>query len=815
MKHTLWFALALMLLPPSAEAQETPPELGFLSWQERTGFSMASPGSMKFGLYGYANPAVLPTLHQPDLLFQWSDAEGFASLDTWGLFAAAPNVGFGVVSRDIGGRSVNDYRLSVGFGDGTSASFGMGYGWYRGAHDLDSQLTLGSLFRPSRYLSVGLVGTRSFGQGEYEGVADLAVRPFGTERLALFSEVSANTVGGFGETIWSAGAAVEALPGVRLAARYVDDVGFTTGLQLTLGRSGVSSQAHMDTDAGHRFNSYGVRLGAWDRNLRDARFPARDRYLHLELRGSAPHQRARIFGREETLQEWLDALETARHDPRIAGVVVDARRMALSQGKAWEVASALGTLREEGRTVILYVERGGMNMLHFIGAADHVVMDPRGSLTIPGYHIGRTYLADLFDEVGVGVDEFRELEYKSGWEPLSRSEMSEAAREQNQVLVDGLYFQIRENVGERRGLSDEEFDRLIAEGIMLRSEELLEAGMVDVLAPFADLDSIAEELEGRSLHREDRAGLLPYQEPGDDRWGAVPEVGLLYAVGPTQVESGIRARTLAREIRSFRDRPEMRALVLRVDSPGGDALASDLVARELRETAEEMPVIVSMGDLGTSGGYWISMHADSIVALPNTLTGSIGVIGGWLYDQGFGERLRLRTDDVQRGPSADAFFGPSLPLIGLQLPGRRLTEEEREHLVDNLLALYEDFITGVAEGRGLEPEEVREVAAGRVWTGEDALDAGLVDALGSLSEALRIAREAAGIPDEERFAIVEGPEPPLFRLPTLLRLLGVEEREQPDPMESYLRMIVEQRGEAMPVLPFEYLYLYYGSHNRD
>ena len=814
----LFLALALISNPAAAQDNlSDPDDLGFATFHDRTTFLMSSPGSLKFGLYGFGNPAMTATLHQPDLLFQWSDDGGFTEFNQWGLFGGIPNLGFGVDNRTFGGVRQTDYRLSTGFGN-QAASFGVGLGWYGGDIDLDTHFTVGTLLRPNRYLSLGLIGTRSFERADYEGVADLGIRPLGDERLALFGEFAVNTAEGFDDPTWSAGASVEPLAGVRVTARYTGDVGFTTGLQFSLGRSGVRSQAHFDTDANQQFNTYGIRLGAYDRNLRDTRFAEEDTYLNLNLEGAAPHQRSRLFDLRETHFEKLDALEQARHDPRIAGVVVDATEIGMSQGKVWEVYDALQTLRDEGKTVILYAERGGMNMLHLIAAADKVVMDPQGSLSIPGYVSGNTYLADLLETVGIGVDEFREMEYKSAFEIFSRTEMSEADREQRQALIDGFYDLVQRNVTGETELSENEFDELIDDGLSMRAPELVDANIVDRLARPDDLDDIIEEVEGQPTNRIGRTALIPYQEPGDDRWGPRSEIGLLYAIGPTQTDAGIRARTLAREIRTMRDRRNMEAMVLRVDSPGGDVLASDLVAEEMEKTAEEMPVIVSMGDLAASGGYWISMYADSILALPNTVTGSIGVIGGWFYDEEFSENVRLATDRVQRGESADATFGPTLPLVGLTLPGRDLTEEERDQLVGNLNAVYDDFLENVADGRDLDVDEVREVAAGRVWTGEDALEAQLVDELGSLNAAVQMAREAADIPEDEPIDIREGPEPPLFQLPSLLALVGLTDAQEPDEadlIQEYIEMMIEHNGEPMAVLPFEYVLWHYQMNKQN
>lgn len=803
MKKTILLMVVMVFSAMSAAAQ-----IGFETYHDRTRFLMSSPGSMKFGLYGFDNPAMLNTMHQPDMMFQWSDDGGFTAFNQWGFFAGVPHAGFGVFTQNTGDLRLSDYRISVAFGDETG-SIGVGYGWYGGDFDLDRNVTLGSLTRPNRYLSIGLFGTRSLERADYEGVLDIGIRPFGHERLAFFGDYAVNSVQGFGDAIWSAGAAVEAFPGIRIATRYIHDTGITAGFQFNLRRAGVSFQTHTNADRKHVFNSYVVRAGAYDRNITDTYFTEKENYVDLSLRESRSYQIRRFFDDSVTLHETLETIEEARKDPTIGGILINATAMSLSQGMVWEIKEELQKLRDEGKKVILYLERGGMNSLHLISAADKVVMDPEGSLMLPGYVMGSTYLADLFARAGIGVDEFREMEYKSAFESLSRTEMSEADREQRQVLIDGFYDLTRKSILDSRGLSETHYDSLIDFGAPLLPGELVEAGLVDTLARFSDINGVLEEFTGYKPNRISPDNLIARQLPADHYWGAKPGIGVLYAIGPTLTDIGIRGRTLASEIRKMRDDGNIKAIVMRVDSPGGDALASDLVAEEIKKTTEDKPVIVSMGNVAASGGYWISMYADTIMALPNTVTGSIGVIGGWLYDDGFSENLYLHTDHVQRGESADLMFGPTLPLIGLTLPGRSLSEEERERFVDRLNTLYDRFIEKVAEGRGKEFDEIKEIAAGRVWIGSDARERGLVDEIGSLNAAIHMARAAAGMGDDEEFEIVEGPEPPLFLFPRILSSFGIEEPKLKDPMVEFLEMMIEYKGEPMVVMPFEYYHLFY------
>lgn len=803
---------------PHVHAQNPSTPIGFERYYERTEFLMASPGAMKFGLYGYHNPAVLHYLHAPDLLLQWTAGGEY---NRFGVFAGLPSAGllassFSFVNHDFPGFSYRDYRFAYAGGNDALAA-GLAVNFFQGDTDildLKTNITFGVLARPSRYVSLGVTSTSTLQGPYYETVAELAIRPFGNERLALFGDFA---TGDRDEDLlrgaWSAGAALELLPGVRFTSRYIDNAGITAGLQFSLGRAGVSAQSHRDRDGNHRFNSYGVRLGAMDRNLRSEYWRKDRTYVSMSFRGSMPYQPFRFFDKRTPYLKILDAVYEAAADPSVSGLVISTVGMQIDQTKTWELHQALVHARARGKRVVVYVERGGMFHLHLASAADYVVMDPMGALTIPGFVSGTTYIADLLSAVGIGVDEFREMEYKSAFEALSRTEMTDADREQRQLLIDRFYELIRSDVSASSNLDYAGFDELIDRGIALSPRDLVQAGIVDTLARFSEIDDIIEKLEDGKRTRIGPGQLYAYERPRDDVWGKGTRIAVLYAQGPTMTESGIRARTLSAAIRDARNDSSVKAVVLRADSPGGDALASDLVAEELRKTSEEKPVIVSMGSVAASGGYWISMYADSIVAAPNTITGSIGVISGWLWDEGLSDRLRLQTDYVSRGASADLTHGPTLPLIGLSLPNRPLRDTEREMLVNRMNELYDEFIEKVASGRGVEPEQIREVAAGRVWSGIDALENGLVDELGNLYAAIGIAREKAGIAPSERVTIVEGPQAQAFSLGALLGgVLGTRSAAQQasDPVKAYLELMIENNAVPLTVMPFEYLqWLYY------
>ena len=807
--------LALLVVSATGAALSAQTQIGFERYYERTNFLMASPGAMTHGMYGYDNPALLQYLHQPDMAFYWTSDNFAGDIGRWGLISGSPGFSFSFFNNDFDDVRFRDYR--VAFGGGTdAAAAGFAINWYRGdtaPQDLRANFTMGTLFRPAPYFSFGLTGTSTFNYEYYEAVADVAVRPLGTPVLTLFGDYAVGEgASDFFDGRWSAGAAVEVLPGVRFTGRYMDDRGFTAGVQFSLGRAGAGYQAHRDSDGNHRYNTYSIRAGAMDRNIFDSYFRKDNKYVNVGIGGELPYQTYRFMDQRQTYLSTLDEIQEAAVDPSVSGIVVNTTRMQIDQAKTWEVRTALREAQANGKKVIVYVERGGMNTFHLASVADYVVMDPYGRLFVTGYVTGTTYLADMLSAVGIGVDEFREMEFKSAFEALSRTSMSDADREQRQVIIDGMFDLVKADVTDGRGITPEVFDSLINRGISLSPMDLVDAGIVDTLARYSEIGNIIEKLEGEKKNRVSPGELLVYNKPRDGQWGPTKKIAVFYAEGPTMNETGIRARALSAAIREARNDNSVKAVVMRADSPGGDPLASDLVAEELRKTSEVKPVIVSMGRVAASGGYWISMYADTIVVAPNTITGSIGVISGWLWDDGLSRHLKLHTDYVSRGASADLTFGPTLPLIGLSLPNRPLSVQEREGLTGMVNLLYDQFIEHVADGRDAETDEIRNVAAGRVWTGTDAIERKLADEIGSLYTAIDIAKEKAGIRPGDKIEIVEGPAPQPFSLPLLLGRVFASDPpkvEHKDPVKEYLELMIEHNADPLVIMPFEYFNLLY------
>jgi protease-4 len=469
---------------------------------------------------------------------------------------------------------------------------------------------------------------------------------------------------------------------------------------------------------------------------------------------------------------------------------------------AWELREALKDFQASGKQVVVFIDDAGLYRYHLASVADKIVLDPTGGIDMMGFRVGRFYLKGSLEKLGIGFDEWRFFKYKSAYEIFSNDSMSEGDKEQLQAIADDFYGLARKDICEGRGITHEEFDRLVNEKYWFMPKEAVELGLADTLGRWETVKEVIKQIEGKPKRMVGSGALARYALPEDNYWGEKPQIAVIYGLGVCAMDVGIKARSLEKVFDRASGDPRIKAVVFRVDSPGGSATASDVVAEAIKRCQKNKPVIVSQGWLAGSGGYWISMYGDTIVAAPNTITGSIGVIGGWFYDKGIKEKLGMTTDHVKVGEHADLGHGITLPFLG-RIPDRNLTEEERAKIEHMITTFYHEFTEKVADGRGMEASEVDSVGQGRVWSGTDGLDIGLVDVLGGLETAIALARDKAGIPPEQEIDIVEMPEAPLFNPEMFMpKLVGVDYKK--DPLLEYLKFRLDHNGEVMPILPSVY-----------
>lgn len=467
--------------------------------------------------------------------------------------------------------------------------------------------------------------------------------------------------------------------------------------------------------------------------------------LQLTLSGPLVERSGAVWGSTPvgplSIRELDAALRNAAQDDRIVAARIDVGALAVGFAKAQDIRSALRAFRDAGKPVVARVEIGTLLDLYVATAADTVVQVPTGMWTL-GLLARTQYYGALLERIGVQFEVFHTGPYKTAMEPFTSTEMSEPERQVVESLLDSLYGQIVEGIAADRELSRDQVAAAIDRGL-LSAEEAHAAGLVDELA-FDD--RVRELLEQAGARRPDAIGARDYaQESGSGLFGggSRPVIALVHVDGmivPGEPDDGLLGDgfaggdAVARALRAAREAADVRAVVLRIDSPGGAVSASDVIWKEAKLTAERKPLIVSMSDVAASGGYWIATAGTRILAAPGTYTGSIGVVSGRVNIAGAYEKLGIGNSSVKRGRNADLF-----------LESQPLTEEQREILSASLEASYRLFLGKVAAARQMEHAEVERLAAGRVWTGEQAREVNLVDELGGIVDAIAAARQHAGL----------------------------------------------------------------------
>lgn len=456
------------------------------------------------------------------------------------------------------------------------------------------------------------------------------------------------------------------------------------------------------------------------------------------------------------LNDILECLENAAKDEKIKGIYLDVQTIPAGMATIEEVRNALLKFKESGKWIVAYSEIYSQKAYYVASVADEVWLNPEGMLEWKGLGAQLMFMKGMFEKLEVEPQIIRYGKFKSAIEPLILDKMSEANRMQTMTYMSDLWNKMLSGISAQRSKTTEELDAMAQKATIQNADDALENGLVDELL-YKDevLTNLRAKLE---IEDEDKKinyiGLGKYKDapaPKDDdqKTTKKEKIAVIYAVGSIEGGNGddetIGSEKISKEIRKARKDDKIKAIVLRVNSPGGSALASDVMWREVVLAKQEKPVIVSMGDVAASGGYYISCAADSIFAQPNTITGSIGVFGV-LFNakEMINNKLGIKIDTVKTNQFAD-----------LGTPFRPLTEMERAIVQNGVNEIYTDFITKVAEGRGMEVADVDSIGQGRVWSGEDALEIGLVDKLGGIEDAIACAARMAEV---ENYRVLEYPE---------------------------------------------------------
>jgi protease-4 len=394
---------------------------------------------------------------------------------------------------------------------------------------------------------------------------------------------------------------------------------------------------------------------------------AQNVFLELNLNNQAVENMVRSSVRPRPTLELFRVIERAGDDKQIGGIILNISSFQEGQDTLWELRNALEKFKSKGKKVCAFIGTADLDLYCLATVADKIVMDEQGILTLLGYSLGRGYAQHSLEKLGIGVRELRYLEYKSAIETFTRDSLSEADRRQYGAILDDIMGITRDAVTKARSWTADEFNSIINNEFLFSAKGALSRGLVDSTGRKEAIAEAVKEISGGK----DPGAFVVYGDPDTSITGSKsmyrpaknrlfsrpPIIAVVYANGTTDMERGMAARSLAHIIREESKKSRVKAMVIRINSPGGSAEAADYIAEAIKIAKERIPVVVSMGAVAASGGYWASMTASHIVASPVTLTGSIGGIGSWFYDNGLNDKRGLTVDAIRRGDHADLMTG--------------------------------------------------------------------------------------------------------------------------------------------------------------
>ena len=504
---------------------------------------------------------------------------------------------------------------------------------------------------------------------------------------------------------------------------------------------------------------------------------------------------SRAFGGETpTLRDVVDALDRGAKDPRVAGLVAKVGAAPMGLAQIQEIRDAVARFRAAGKFAFAWSETfgefGAGNGAYYLASSfDTIYLQPSGDVGLTGLMYESPFLRGVFDKMGVVPRMDHRYEYKNAMNMYTETHYTEPHREAMETLMQSQFGQIVRGIATARKLSEADVRKTFDQGPFL-GQQAVDAKLVDGLL-------YRDEVYDKAKAKAGGSAKLLYLDAYLDRAGrphaSGKKIALVYGVGAVQRGSGgfsplsgsaMGSETVSAALRAAREDDDVRAVIFRVDSPGGSYVASDTIWRETVLTKKAgKPLIVSMGNFAGSGGYFVAMSADKIVAQPGTITASIGVLGGKLLTTEMWKKLGLSWDEVHTSAPSTMFTGTS-----------DYTPQQWDKFQQWLDRVYVDFTSKVAEGRKLPKEKVLTIAKGRIWSGQDGKDLGLVDELGGLDVALRLAKEAAKIPAGDEVDVVVYP-----RKRTLLEALG-KKRPENSENEAFAKLAVELARELAPAV---------------
>jgi len=465
------------------------------------------------------------------------------------------------------------------------------------------------------------------------------------------------------------------------------------------------------------------------------------------------------FQNRLTIQDALIGIRRAKDDPRVVGLMANMNEQSLGLAQIQDVRDVIAEFETSGKPTLLYAETigegtGATPSYYLAAAFNELWVQPSGNVGLAGIGIEQPFFKDLLDRYGIKANVIQRKEYKSAMENLTNSQMSPANREALEALLGSFFDQFVTGIAKDRSLDPAVVRRMIDKGPLL-ADEALAAKLIDRLGYRDEFEAeVDKRLPGAKAVNINKYLVF---EPATPRAEPKKRVAVINAIGeivrgqdndPFGNSGQVMSETMANAVSSAADDDDIDAILLRIDSPGGSYVASDTIWREIVLAKAKKPVIVSMGNTAASGGYFLAMPADRIFAQPATITGSIGVIMGKLVFGGAFDKLDINWERIEFGESAGVFSATT-----------EFTPKELARLNEMIDAAYTDFTTKAAKGRNKDVAELERAARGRVWTGADALKAGLVDELGGFGRAIDYTKEKLGLKPDDTVWLVPFPAP--------------------------------------------------------
>lgn len=780
----------------SAQAERVAPVEGVFYYQ---------PAALGFGSETvWNNPAGLG-LYRVSGFQAMADYADNKFADSWGGILQRDHAGIAYRKIDRDGAVWKEWIF--GFGAPITVGqthFGASYRYFKagpGYYNKRHLWNIGLLYQSSPFISWGAVfsnlnrGRIDGERSEIEQRYSIAYRPR-SRRLTFAVDMLLGTKTRLSNSDFVYYVEGVPSPGLILTGLVDSDKNFELGFRVNLLRYFVGSRSGFDRHGDSRQTT--AFWGAT--NMRQASLiPERGRRLAVSLSGRPSENPPRpMFGRRRTaFADLLAGIYRAADDPSIREMLLNLRGVRLGMGQAQEMREALRTFRSRGKQVVCHLSSPNNIGYYLASICDRILIPPVSQLNLVGLRAELTFYTGAMEKLGVNADIIRTGAYKTAPETYMRRAASDENREQVNYLLDQLYLQFTTDIAEGRGITPDSVARLVDMG-PFTSAEALKYGLVDGL-------SYRDEVTRVHLTSMPEVGFRRYRSDTiqNSEWGRRPVIAVVVADGdisfnefgvtPSTHEDAATPILMERAFRSALAAPEVKGIVLRINSPGGYALAGEDIYRTVQRAAEKKPVTVSMANMAASGGYYIAMAADHLFANPATVTGSVGIYGGKVDLAGLYEKLDIGKELYTRGRFA--------AMLSLSRP---FTDEERQKYTDHLESFYAHFLQLVADNRSLSVDSIDVLSQGRVWTGRDARANGLVDELGGLREAVAYTAERLGLKD---YRIALYPQKrPLFvmpRLPLLGWLGSMFGGGQPDARVAADAYGLPDEGEVLARLPYD------------